>query len=360
MADKKRYYLIGIMSGTSLDGLDVSFATYNLENGRWSCHLSASKTYNYKPELAQRIQNAPKSTALELTRLDRDLGDFIGEKINTFIEEKNIDRQKIHAIASHGHTVFHQPEERLTLQIGCGTSISTTSSLPVINNFRLKDVRLNGQGAPLVPIGNRLLFDNENRIYLNIGGFANLSYYTKNKQLGYDLCPVNFVLNALCQKLELPYDLNGDIARSHEIDLPLLEKLNALSRYQILDKKALGSEWVEAKVMPLLETDKSSIKQKIATYTEHAAQQIVNYLHEIKVNEVELSGGGTHNSFLVDRIANHFNGTVILPEKEIIDFKEALIFGFLGALYLDKQHNCLKEITQADRDSIGGILHLPE
>lgn len=356
MSSKNTYFLIGAMSGTSLDGIDLCYAQYIFENGQWNFNILASKTYAYIASLKTRIACATDASALEITRLDRDLGDFTGKQINRFIEEFNISKSQVDAIASHGHTIFHLPQERLTLQIGCGTSISLKTGIKCINNFRLKDVRNGGQGAPLVPIGDRLLFDSTETTFLNIGGFANLSFLKANKQVGYDICPVNFVLNQYAEKLGFPYDDKGNIAAKGLLNDDLLNALNALTRYTSNDRASLGSEWVEEYVTPLLqhEPDNTTI---LATYTQHAAQQIVLALEKENINKVLITGGGAYNNYLIRLIESQYKGTVEIPEPTVIEFKEALIFGFLGVLFLRNEVNCLAEITGAPIDVIGGILH---
>ena len=350
------YFLIGVMSGTSLDGIDLCYAQYIYENQKWQFNIHAAKTYAYTESLTDRISCATTSTALEITRLDRDLGNYIGEKINLFIEEFNISKSKINAIASHGHTIFHLPNEQLTLQIGCGTNISLITGISTVNNFRLKDVRMGGQGAPLVPIGDRLLFDADHTAFLNIGGFANISFTSNGKQVGFDICPVNFVLNQYAQKLGLPYDDEGKIASSNEINSDLLQQLNTLPRYMNQEIESLGSEWVEEWILPLTEVDLKP-ETIIATYTLHAAQQIADTFNRLNIEKVMITGGGAYNTHLIETIKSVYKGKIEIPDPSVIDFKEALIFGFLGVLHLRNEANCLAEITGAPMDVIGGILH---
>lgn len=356
MSSKNTYFLIGAMSGTSLDGIDLCYAQYIFENGQWNFNILASKTYAYIASLKTRIACATDASALEITRLDRDLGDYTGEQINRFIAEFNISKSQVDAIASHGHTIFHLPQERLTLQIGCGTSISLKTGIKCINNFRLKDVRNGGQGAPLVPIGDRLLFDLVETAFLNIGGFANLSFKKGDKQIGFDICPVNFVLNQYAEKLGFTYDDKGHIASKGILDSKLLNSLNSLKRYTNSEKDSLGSEWVEEFVTPLLHREPNNATI-LATYTHHAAQQIILALEKEEINKVLITGGGAYNDYLIQLIKSKYRGTVEIPEPTVIEFKEALIFGFLGVLFLRNEVNCLAEITGAPVDVVGGILH---
>ncbi len=356
MDSQSTYYLIGLMSGTSLDGIDLCYAQYILEDSKWSYNILATKTYAYTTSFIARIERAKESSALEITRLDNELGLFYGEQINTFINEFNISKKNINAIASHGHTIFHLPEEKITLQIGCGTNITLKTGIPTINNFRLKDVRSGGQGAPLVPIGDQLLFDENYCAFLNIGGFANISFKKKNKQIGFDICPTNFVLNKWSQKMGLPYDDKGNIASEGQIDIKLLERLNKHTRYQSKHFTSLGSEWVEENINPILE-DTISPSTVLATFTEHIATQIANVINQNHLANILVTGGGAYNKHLMNRIQAQIKGQLTIPNSNLIEFKEALIFGLLGALFLRNEPNCLAEITGAPYNVVGGILH---
>ena len=344
------------MSGTSLDGLDIVFAQFKLNNGIWSHQISHCKTSSYSKSLENRLRNATQSTALEISLLNIDLAKHFAEEVNAFILENKIPKKDIHCIASHGHTVFHQPDRGMTLQIGCGQTLASYTNIRVINNFREKDVVLGGQGAPLVPIGDALLLDNIAEAYLNLGGFANISIPKKN-MLAFDLCPANLALNTIAKEMGLDFDKDGELGKSSPIDSVLLKQLNQLEYYAIAAPKSLGTEWLEDNFLSLLAG--YNFSQKLGTVYEHIATIISSELNHQKVNSVMITGGGAKNSFLIAKIKEKYSGNIILPETQMIDFKEALIFAFLGVLKLRNEVNCLAAVTGAKRDNVGGNIYLP-
>jgi anhydro-N-acetylmuramic acid kinase len=356
---KSNYIIIGIMSGTSLDGIDITCTEYIWEENTWRFELLFCKTYNYSDKDSATLKNATQLSAAELIQLDKKLGKLFGESVLLFLEEFSINKKNIDAIASHGHTIFHQPEKGFTYQIGCGTNISLVTNLPVINDFRTKDVLLGGQGAPLVPVGDFQLFRSIADGFLNIGGITNISYFRKQKIHAYDICPGNLPLNLLINTIGKPYDNQGEIAASGKVNIPLLETLNDLDFYKQNPPKSLGIEWIHACFSPVLDDCNDSIANKLATICEHIGMQIGKITTQQKIKKLLITGGGAHNKHLISCISANFNGQIIIPNNKIIEFKEAIIFGFLGALYLEKQANCLQDVTGAIRNSCSGVLHLP-
>lgn len=348
--------LIGLMSGTSGDGLDVVFAHF-LHQERWSFEIEASKTFSFPSGLGDRLQNSHRMTALELALLDVEFGKWVGEKVKVFCLENELFPQ---AIASHGHTVFHQPELGLTKQIGNGWAIHVASGLPVIYDFRMLDVQLGGQGAPLVPIGDMLLFPQVD-FCINLGGISNISYHQEGKRIAFDMSPFNLLLNAEARKLGFAYDESGKIAKSGKVDLALLEGLNGLPFYKKQGAKSLGREDLEREFIPLLEQFSLSPADYLCTLVEHFAFQIASTIHSTKkvtTPLVLLTGGGAYNSYFEERLTIHLAGNweKYQASKELIEFKEALIFAFLGALRLRGDNNSLSSVTGASRDSCGGIM----
>lgn len=351
--------IIGLMSGTSLDGLDIAYIFFQKDaKNHWNFDLKESKTIAYPDEISELLQQAIDLNAQQLFGLDVQLGEFMGKAVDSFCTEFSIDRTEIDAIASHGHTVFHQPDKRFSIQIGSGTAIAVETGIPVISNFRSKDVYLGGQGAPLVPIGDFHLFRNKAEAFLNIGGITNVSFLKDGKMNAFDICPGNLPLNKLAHNKALKYDPNGDLARSGDLNFFLLDLLNDLAYYQIEGPKSLGVEWLEQAFYPLIKFDRE-IENNLRTVVEHLAIQVGNVLNRENLKTVLITGGGAHNSFLIERIQHYFQGEIRIPSKEILEFKEAIIFGFLGALYLAKEPTSLSSVTGAQYDSIGGIFHLP-
>lgn len=352
------YHLIGLMSGTSLDGLDICYSKFIKKSGEWQYQIIHTQVASYPERLLSRLKNAMHLSGFELFLLDRELGVFFGESVNDFIAEFAISKNEIDAVASHGHTVFHQPDQGLTVQIGCGASITEKTGIRTINDFRKKDVLHGGQGAPLVPIGDKLLFSKNATAFLNIGGFANFSKINADDTVtAFDICPANIVINYFTRQLGLEYDRNGGIASAASIDETLLKKLNALEIYARSQPPSLGWEWVEKEVLPILNSNRVSVETKIATATEHTAFQIARRLSESNCHSVFVTGGGTKNIHLIHRLKHHFNGEVVIPSEQTIDFKEALIFAFLGALYLENIPNCLPSVTGAGKAVTGGVMH---
>jgi len=350
-----RYNVIGTMSGTSLDGLDIAYCTFEFSNNQWSFKINKARTIDFPKNIKEKLKSSIKMNGLDLMKLNNELGNLIGLSINNFISENKIIKNEIHCISSHGHTIFHQPENNLTTQIGNGANISARTYLPVICDFRTTDITLGGQGAPLVPIGDKLLFS-EYDYCINLGGIANISFEENSKRIAFDVCPVNIVLNKLSQELGKSYDKNGDLARSGNLDIDLLNQLNNLSYYKSPHPKSLGIERITTEVFPIINTSKISTLDKLRTFVEHIAIQISSNINTNN-KSVLLSGGGTFNSFLVERIVENTDNKIILPSNQIIDFKEALIFAFLGVLRLRNEVNCLQSVTGAIEDNIGGCIY---
>lgn len=340
-----------------MDGLDLALCHFSYMEDGWKYELGSAQTRAYPSLLLSALQNAKLLSTNELLELDKRLGAFFAECVLDFIDKKGIDKTTIDAIASHGHTIYHQPNKGYTLQIGCGDTLSVRTGIPVINDFRQKDVIEGGQGAPLVPIGDALLFKNVSSAFLNIGGFCNVCFVDERIQ-AYDVCPGNLPLNALSEELGQSYDRDGALAKSGVLHRDLLKKLNSLPYYSASAPKSLGTEWLDSSFTPLLQ-EEISTENKLRTVTEHIAWQIASNLNQHGHTSVLVTGGGAKNSFLIERLRAHFSGNIIVPAIELIDFKEALIFGFLGALYLADQTNCLASVTGAKRDVKGGVLHLP-
>ena len=346
----KTYFAIGLMSGTSLDGLDICYAKFqNITN--WEFEILKTETIPYSPEWKNRLQNAILLSAEDLLALDKEYGFYLGEKTQEFISKNNI--TDLDFIASHGHTVFHQPQRKFTLQIGDGRAIKLTTKKPVIYDFRSQDVLMGGNGAPLVPIGDELLFSQYDAC-LNLGGFSNISLQKNHQRIAFDISPVNVVLNYFAEKLGKNYDENGDFARNGAINFKILEELNTLTFYQKPAPKSLGVEFVNSEIFPLL---KDEIPENIiATFTEHIAEQIAKVFNDNQLKTVLVTGGGTFNTYLLEKIREKSQTELIVPDENIINFKEALIFAFMGVLRLRNEVNVLCSATGSSENHCSGIL----
>lgn len=348
------YRMIGLMSGTSLDGVDIAACTFRFYDARWTYHMDVAETVPYPEEWLLQLRRAPDLSAREFARLHAALGNWYGEQVRRFLDRNRLEADYV---ASHGHTVFHQPSGGYTTQIGCGAHLAAQSGLPVICDFRSADVALGGQGAPLVPLGDRILFGAFD-FCLNLGGIANISWEIGPDRLAFDICPVNMVLNDLASQAGAAYDRNGEIARSGELLPDLLTQLNGLDYYRQPPPKSLGAEWVEKEFRPLLRQSAGSTRDLLATCTEHAAVQIGAALQGWK-GSLLVTGGGTWNSYLVERIRAHVQAEVVIPDPLTVNFKEALVFAFLGVRFLRREINALASVTGAVRDSVGGCLYHP-
>jgi anhydro-N-acetylmuramic acid kinase len=329
------------MSGTSLDGLDIVYVKFN-KNDYGKFEIICSDTIQYTELWEDRLRNSIHSDANLLSTLNNDYGLFLGNATQEFISKHKI--TVLDFIASHGHTVFHQPDQGITLQVGDGQQIYNATNCITVSDFRTQDVRLGGQGAPLVPIGDRILFS-EYEACVNLGGFANISYEHRDQRIAFDICPVNIVLNYYCKKIGLDYDDKGVIASKGTVHIGLLEDLNALDFYSNTPPKSLGLEWVCKYIYPLLDDYKLGVEDVLRTFTEHISQQISVIIRDF--DTALFTGGGVYNDFLIERIQFHSNTQIIIPSDEIINYKEALIFSLLGLLKINDKINCLSSVTGA-------------
>jgi anhydro-N-acetylmuramic acid kinase len=346
------YRVIGVMSGTSLDGLDFAYCEFELKDGKWHYTMGAAETIKYTETWVTRLRELHKQPMFVLAKTDAFYGKYIGQQLNVFIQKHQL---SVDFIASHGHTIFHNPAEGYTTQIGNGSSIYAETGIPTIFDFRSLDVALSGQGAPLVPIGDELLFG-EYDACLNLGGFANISFKKEGKRVAFDICPCNILLNQVAQQVDLAYDDEGKMAASGEVNQPLLETLDNLPFYQISGAKSLGREWVEQTIWPLLGGSEMSLEDLLATFTQHIANQVSNSLSQIGAQKVLITGGGVFNSYLLELINQQGHDGLFVPNHQLVNFKEALIFAFLGVLRKRNENNTLMEVTGAKRNSSGGVM----
>lgn len=346
-------HVIGVMSGSSLDGIDVACCRFERMGERWDGAVEAARTVPYHPALRQRLEQASGASGLELARLHTAVGQAIGAACRDLLAEHPAD-----LIASHGHTVFHQPAAGFTTQVGCGAAIAAITGTAVACDFRSKDVALGGQGAPLVPFGERHLFP-EHRTFLNLGGIANLSHHLPDRVVGYDVGPCNQALNGLAAEAGLAFDPAGSMARRGSVVPALLAALDALSFYQQPPPRSLGREWYEEHMRPLLYDRSIPLADRQRTAVEHIAGAIGRELARAGAGSCLVTGGGAHNALLIERIQATSPVPILRPEALMIDFKEAYIFAFLGLLRHRGEVNTLASVTGACRDSVGGALYLP-
>ena len=357
---KETYTIIGVMSGTSLDGIDIAHIKFTLQNEVWNYKIIESDTISYDDSWLEKLRNAINYSLPELEFLNQSYTRLLGKIIAEFIQNHKL--QNIDAVCSHGHTILHQPHKGITLQIGNLPEIATYTKQKVVCDFRVQDVQLGGQGAPLVPIGDRILFS-EYDYCLNLGGFSNISFEVNGKRIAFDISPVNTVLNFYANKLGLEYDDKGQLARSGKVNLDLLNELNDVEFYKKAFPKSLGFEFVKEIILPIIEKYSISIEDKINTFIEHIALQIFNALdcfetRNDKSGNMLITGGGAYNEFLIQRIKHYLpHLEIIIPDTKTLEFKEALIFGLLGVLKLRNEINVLSSVTGAERDHSSGIIY---
>ena len=349
----KNFNVIGVMSGTSLDGVDIIYVKF-IQNESWSFKIINSKTYKYEDSTTEILNEISRKSIKEIKEIDVEYSKKLAKMINEFINEFSIN--KIDFVSSHGHTAIHDPSNLITYQMGNLSTLSTEINQKVICNFRVQDVKLGGEGAPLVPVGEKYLF-HEYDSFINLGGFANISNHKGESLIAYDICPVNIVLNNLSKKIGKDFDDKGSIASSGKLIINLYEELEKLEYYQSSPPKSLGIEWVDKYIFPLINkySDYPS-EDLLNTLSNHIANQISNNLKNL--DKVLVSGGGAYNDYLIHLIRSKTDSEIIIPSKNIIEFKEALIFAFLGVLRNLNINNCYSSVTGASKDHCSGKIFL--
>ena len=356
-----RYNTIGVMSGSSLDGLDIAYVEFYFENKEWKYLLMDAHFYPYSTEWVDRLSNLHKASAYDYQLTHHELGKYIGERINHFISTYNINKKEL-VIGSHGHTIFHEPEKGFSSQIGCGGTISALTNCTTVTDLRTGDVALGGQGAPIVPIGERSLWS-EYDMYLNIGGIANISVIQNKETIAYDICAANRVLNLLSNKINLDFDKDGMIARSGQLNAELLTALNKVDYYQKPYPKTLNNVFGTDYIQTIINEYNISTEDALHTYTEHIAIQISNVLNLHQKNmdkplQLLITGGGAYNKYLIERIQYYISQDIkiVIPTKLEIEYKEAIVMAFIGLLRVLNKTNVLASVTGAKRNSVNGCV----
>ena len=354
------YRAIGIMSGSSLDGLDIAFVEFQENAGRWTSEIVEAACYPYTTAWMDRLKNAITMSALDYQLLHVDYGHYIGQQINAFIKEFALD-YKVALVASHGHTSFHVPARKMTAQLGDGAAIAAETGLPVVSDLRSLDIAFGGQGAPIVPIGEKLLLG-DYAYFLNLGGIANISVNAE-RYIAFDVCAANRVLNMLANEKGKAYDDGGQMAASGNVQETLLTQLNELDYYQKPFPKSLANDFGTDTVYPMIRQANLSTEDALRTYTEHIVRQIANAIpttsHSSTGSNMMVTGGGALNTFLIERLTSILKNAginVIVPESKLVNYKEAMIMALIGVLRWRQEYNVFSSVTGAERDSISGAL----
>ncbi len=356
----KQYKVIGLMSGTSLDGLDLAYCHIWKTDKQWAFDIVETKSISYDEDMRNRLKNSIFLSADDLLKFNNNYGTWLGEETKKFIQEKQL---SVDFIASHGHTTHHQPENGLTYQIGSGQHLANSCGYKVVCDFRSNDVALGGQGAPLVPIGDQLFF-NTYDFCLNLGGISNISFVHEGNRIAYDVGLANMILNYITQKIGMAYDKGGEQARQGQLIPKMLKALNDLAYYQLPFPKSTGYEWFVDKVIPIVDATEASNSDLLHTSIHHICEQVVTQikLHaKAKENVLFVTGGGALNTFMMEVLQEKLGNaaSMVLTPPTLIEFKEALVFALMGVLRLEEKNNVLSSVTGASRDSSSGVVFLP-
>jgi anhydro-N-acetylmuramic acid kinase len=352
---QENYNVIGVMSGTSLDGIDLAHVSFAFSQSGCAFLINETQTVAYSAQWQARLKKAIELDHEALDQIDIDYTRMLGNEIRSFIEQHDL-AGKIEAVCSHGHTVLHRPAEGLTLQIGNRPQLAQIIGMPVVCDFRVQDVAMGGQGAPLVPVGDRILFADYDYC-LNLGGFSNLSYEKSGFRQAFDISPVNTVLNHYAEALGLTYDDRGRIAQSGKINHELLLALNRIEFYDLKPPKSLGQEFVRDVMLPILGQNDLAIADILCTFCEHVAIQIAAAVPKCS-GKMLVTGGGAYHDFLISRMQHHLDPiALVIPDGKTIEYKEALIFGLLGVLRLREEINVLSSVTGAKEDHCAGYIY---
>ena len=356
------------MSGSSLDGLDLAMCHFSIENGNiqhWE--LQQAATIPFSETWANRLTKLPQQSALIFAQTHTYFGYYLGELVNEFVEEIGV---RPDYIASHGHTIFHNPDKKFTTQIGDGAALAATTNIPTISNFRVQDVALNGEGAPVAPIVDKLLFPAYD-FFLNLGGIANLSCNANGKHIAFDIGGCNQILNTLANEVDLEYDDDGQIAATGELNSTLFNQLNRLPYFHRPYPKSLSNQWVVENLIQAYFEVEENLANLLHTSVIQTAHQTAKAIQQVLEKEklgdqkfkILVSGGGAMNGFLMkmlqEKCAEVTDLEWTIPAPEIIQFKEAILMALMGVLRMEKVSNVMKTVTGAERDSIGGMVSLP-
>jgi anhydro-N-acetylmuramic acid kinase len=343
------------MSGTSLDGLDIVCARLAKKSARWSFNIENAITLKYTKPWREKLSGAHLLSGEALAELDNEFGRYIGLSVNGFVSKNKI--RSLDFIASHGHTVFHQPQRGFTTQIGNGNALHATTGVPVVCDFRSLDVQLGGQGAPLVPAGDHHLFG-EYDVCLNLGGIANLSRRKSGKRVAFDICFANMGLNYLAGKNGKEFDEGGRLAATGKINPGLLKSLDQIYATQRKARPSLGREGFERYLIPLLNNESIGVADRMRTFCESIANEIALCTPSNTKIKLLATGGGVQNVFLISTLRSKFNSKVsfVIPDSKVVQFKEALVFALLGILKVRGEINVFKSATGATRDSSSGAM----
>lgn len=351
----KDTHVIGVMSGSSLDGLDLAYCRFFQRNALWTYEFICGKTFPFPHSLRISLEKARDLSAIQITELDATLGRWIGQEIKQWM---NTEKLTPDLISSHGHTIFHNPQASYTLQIGSGAHIASITQVKVINNFRISDVAKGGQGAPLVPIGELMLF-HDHDAFINLGGIANISIIQNTTIRAWDIGPFNQVLNHIAGRAGKLFDENGKMASTGQVIEKWKTHLLEWAYFSQSSPKSLGNEQVHLEIIKKIPEENSA--DLAFTFCQVMSKIIAEEITSNQCKNVLITGGGAYHHFFISLLNFQLPGhiQITLPPKSLIEFKEAIIFAFLGLLRENNQINVLSTVTGATSDSCAGTIYLP-
>lgn len=362
---EKTYRVLGLLSGSSLDGADLAVCSFSVDPLTptkllsWNIHLA--RTIPYPQEWITRFKNLPGASARDLVLADTELGHYYGVLINQLLKEHSI---TVDLISSHGHTIFHFPELKTTTQIGDGAAIVSETGIDTVTQLRSVDVAFAGEGAPLAPLGDRYLYPGYT-YYLNLGGIANVTAYQDEKIIAFDICPCNQIFNALAETIGQDFDRDGAIAASGNLNHPLLARLQDDDYLIKPYPKSLDNTWSqEHQVKQAIQWD-ARLEDKMNTAVEFVALEIAKACRQLTQPESSTerptlfcTGGGALNAHLISRIAFHCPEIeLVLPSRKIIEFKEVSFIALAGLFRCLRVPNLYASVTGAPSDTINGALY---
>ncbi|TAD84805.1 MAG: anhydro-N-acetylmuramic acid kinase [Bacteroidetes bacterium] len=365
-----QYRAIGIMSGSSLDGLDVAYVEFDENRGQWTYDVVAAECMPYSPHWEEALRHATALSALDYLRLHVRYGHYLGEAVNQFIARHGLEH-RVQLIASHGHTSFHEPANQLTAQLGDGAAIAAVTGINVVSDLRAMDMALGGQGAPIVPMGEALLLS-KYPLLLNLGGIANLTATMQaqpdgiSTTIAFDICPANRVLNMFAAAQGLPYDDGGKLAATGHLRDEVLSQLNGQPYYSQPFPKSLANQFGTDTIYPVLKAANLSVPDALRTMVEHVVVQTVRSVGRVvqkmgahQPRQVLVTGGGAANAFLIDRLTmglQPLGVEVVVPPAQLVEFKEAMVMALLGVMRWREENTVMHSVTGAARSSIGGAV----
>jgi anhydro-N-acetylmuramic acid kinase len=358
-----QYNVIGLMSGSSLDGLDIAFVRFEETAGEWKFDIAEAACIPYPEDWKKKLADPTRLSARDYLLLHTAYGHYLGNCVNDFLEEKNLAFQ-VQLIASHGHTAFHLPSQHLTAQLGDGAAIAALTGIRTITDLRSVDIALGGQGAPIVPIGEKLIFP-EYDLFLNLGGIANLSV-NREKFAGFDVCPANRILNLLAADADRAFDENGKLAAEGSVNHDLLNRLNAFAYYGQSYPKSLSNAFGVDEIFPVIKRAGLSVPDALRTYVQHIVVQVTRSIALLKEEmpgrehlRLLITGGGAHNGFMTGKLKEELASCgveCVIPDEMLVDYKEALVIALMGVLRWREDLNVLHTVTGASKDSINGAI----